>query len=369
MVCKSTWPNWKGDDKSATQEILSKLNIDSEEYRLGKTKVFIRNPTTVFLLEEKREEAMPRVVALMQAAYRGFVTRSQWGERKAAIRIQLFFKKHKFRKYFVALRNTFQNVRSDKNWGKNYQWPPHPPILSNGVALLRRVHACWRAKMMITSLTAEQQAHMRQKVLAYDIFKGKKPWNAPRKFDGDYLELDTNPHKDAYRQAMTLLFSTYGDTAVTFADYTNKVNKVGKSQKRGIVVTEKNIYKHDPKNYKVKKFGTPIVAMKKISLSHQRDSFVVIHCNPPEYRDLILDLGIEGHEKYSEMVSVLVQEFKKLTGENLPVEFADRITYNNSRTPEKPGKEETLTFVQDAKVKVRSEFKAGKNGANTILYL
>ena len=30
--------------------------------------------------------------------------------------------------------------------------------------------------MMITSLTAEQQAFMRQKVLAYDIFKGKKPW-------------------------------------------------------------------------------------------------------------------------------------------------------------------------------------------------
>jgi hypothetical protein len=43
-----------------------------------------------------------------------------------------------------------------------------------------------------------------------------------------------------------------------------KVNKVGKSQKRGIVVTEKNIYKHDPKNYKVKKFGTPLVEVRSI---------------------------------------------------------------------------------------------------------
>lgn len=50
-----------------------------------------------------------------------------------------------------------------------------------------------------------------------------------------------------------------GDTQIMFADYVNKVNNKGKTQKRGIVVTEKNIYKHDPKNYKVKKFGTPLV--------------------------------------------------------------------------------------------------------------
>lgn len=78
---------------------------------------------------------------------------------------------------------------------------------------------------------------------------------------------------------MSNLFATYGDTEVLFADYVTlfdfsskfltveqlvKVNKAGKSQKRGIVVTEKNIYKHDPKNYKVKKFGTPIVEITKI---------------------------------------------------------------------------------------------------------
>jgi len=117
--------------------------------------------------------------------------------------------------------------------------------------LLHRVHAMWRAKMMITSLSSEQQAFMRQKVLALTIFKGNKPWNVARKFDADYLELDSNPHKQAYIQAMQLLFSSYGDTQIMFADYSNKVNKVGKSQKRGLVVTEKNIYKHDPKNYKV----------------------------------------------------------------------------------------------------------------------
>jgi myosin-1 len=85
------------------------------------------------------------------------------------------------------------------------------------------------------------------------------PFSIPRKFDADYLEKSSNPYKDKYVAAMQLLFSTYGDQEVMFADYMNKVNRVGKAQRRGIVVTDKNIYKHDPKNYKVKKFGTPII--------------------------------------------------------------------------------------------------------------
>lgn len=30
--------------------------------------------------------------------------------------------------------------------------------------------------MMITALSPQEQAFMRQKVLAYNIFKGNKPW-------------------------------------------------------------------------------------------------------------------------------------------------------------------------------------------------
>jgi hypothetical protein len=48
-----------------------------------------------------------------------------------------------------------------------------------------------------------------------------------------------------------------------------------------------------------------------------------VHAQEP-YRDLVLDLGIEGPEKYSEFVTVLVQEYKKLTGNILPVQFIDK---------------------------------------------
>jgi len=117
---------------------------------------------------------------------------------------------------------------------------------------------------------------------------------------------------------------------------------------------------------KLRKFDTPIVELLKISLSPQRDPFMIMHAKSP-YRDFVLDAGIEGREKYSELVTTVVQEYKKLTGNNLPVEFSERIQYNNSRTTEKPGVECTVTFQQDPKVKVPT-FKTGKNNANVVLY-
>mmetsp|Transcript_27233 Transcript_27233/g.38371 ORF Transcript_27233/g.38371 Transcript_27233/m.38371 type:complete len:1003 (-) Transcript_27233:51-3059(-) len=369
MLSKKTWPKWKGDAKSGTQALLDDHKINPQEYRMGKTKVFIRNPTTLFYFEEEREKKLPYIVTLMQSAYRGYICRAKWAQRKAAIKIQLFYRKYKFFRYFWDLEKTFRNVRQDPHYGKYTKWPQHPKILTNGVAMLHKVHNNWWAKMKVTALTAEQQAFMRQKILAYDIFRGKKPWNVPRKFDSDYLELDSNPTKDKYIIEMQNLFNSYGDTQIMFADYVNKVNRVGKSQKRGIVITEKNIYKHDPKSYKVKKFGTPIVEAVSVSLSPKPDTFIVVKCKDP-HRDLILDAGINGEERFSEFVTCLVQEYKKLTGNTLPVNFEDRITYNNSRAQGKPGVNATLSFeqVMDPKMKGQCVFKNGKNNANVVQY-
>lgn len=57
---------------------------------------------------------------------------------------------------------------------------------------------------------------------------------------------------------------------------------------------------------------------------NNKDSFCVVHCKNP-YRDLVLDLGIDGTpEKYSEFVTVIVQEIKKLTNNTTPVNFSSQ---------------------------------------------
>ena len=72
---------------------------------------------------------------------------------------------------------------------------------------------------MVKSLNKEQQAEMRQKVHALDIFKGKKPWDCARRHEADYLEMDSNPLKEKYLVGVQNLFQTYGETHIIFSDY------------------------------------------------------------------------------------------------------------------------------------------------------
>lgn len=170
---------------------------------------------------------------------------------------------------------------------------------------------------------------MRQKVLAYTLFEGKKPYNVGRRFDADYLEDPNNPYKDAYVKSMARLFAKFGDQSVEFADYADKVNRAGATQHRGIVITNLNIYKHDPKKFTVKQEGIPVAICKSISMSRHKDGFCVVHTHDGSNRDLILDFGLEV-DKLSEFVTVLYQVYKELTHTDLQVEFTDSIKYNNS---------------------------------------
>ena len=54
-LCKTTWGmwgDWNGDLKQGCIEILKSLTIEAKHYQLGKTKIFIRYPETLFHLEE-----------------------------------------------------------------------------------------------------------------------------------------------------------------------------------------------------------------------------------------------------------------------------------------------------------------------------
>jgi len=281
----------------------------------------------------------------MQAATRGYIARSKMSERKAAVNIQLMWRRYKFRKYFRELQKAFANVRNDPHFGKYIQWPQNPAALGNAVNLLYQVLLNWWAYKMVTSLTSEQQAAVRQKIAAYNIFHGKKPWACGPKWNADYLEKDTNPASKKYAKAVQLLFQKYGDTNINFSAYANKINRVGKVQRIGVVVTNLNIYKYDAKSFKMIKFGTPISTIESISLSPNKDGYVILKIKSTEvYRDLLLDFFLFGEEeKYSEFVTVLSTVAQNLGG-NPTISFITSLQYNNSRKKGDPGKVQSLSW-------------------------
>ncbi len=65
MISSSTWPNFKGNDKSGVEALLKGVNLQNDaEY--GKTKIFIRTPQSITTLEEMRSAKIPEIVLLLQ---------------------------------------------------------------------------------------------------------------------------------------------------------------------------------------------------------------------------------------------------------------------------------------------------------------
>jgi len=74
MLCKDTWPNYRrGTPKDGVNEIMKVLRIESPECAFGTTKLFIRDPRTVFFIEDKRRERVWDLVILLQKVVRGWV--------------------------------------------------------------------------------------------------------------------------------------------------------------------------------------------------------------------------------------------------------------------------------------------------------
>ena len=50
MLSKATWPNWRdGSCKEGVEYLMENSGFNEEEYAMGNSKIFIRNPNTVGL--------------------------------------------------------------------------------------------------------------------------------------------------------------------------------------------------------------------------------------------------------------------------------------------------------------------------------
>ena len=65
VTCESTWPVYSGSAKKAT-ELIARRHKIFEDVAFGNTKVFIRTPRTLTLLEQERAARIPQVVLIMQ---------------------------------------------------------------------------------------------------------------------------------------------------------------------------------------------------------------------------------------------------------------------------------------------------------------
>ncbi|KAI0785367.1 P-loop containing nucleoside triphosphate hydrolase protein [Irpex lacteus] len=82
---------WTGDSKSGCERILIDTGIAKEEWQMGVTKAFIKNPETLFALETMRDRYWHNMAARIQRAWRNYMRY----KHECARRIQRFWKNNK----------------------------------------------------------------------------------------------------------------------------------------------------------------------------------------------------------------------------------------------------------------------------------
>ncbi|VBB34855.1 unnamed protein product, partial [Acanthocheilonema viteae] len=82
ILSPKTWPNYHGDPREGIKIICQTVNMDRDQYQLGKTKIFIKNPESLFLLEEMRERKYDSYARVIQKAFKKFTAQKRYAKLK-----------------------------------------------------------------------------------------------------------------------------------------------------------------------------------------------------------------------------------------------------------------------------------------------
>ncbi|EDL26193.1 myosin IE [Mus musculus] len=97
ILTKATWPVWRGDEKQGVLHLLQSVNMDSDQFQLGRSKVFIKAPESLFLLEEMRERKYDGYARVIQKTWRKFVARKKYVQMREEASDLLLNKKERRR--------------------------------------------------------------------------------------------------------------------------------------------------------------------------------------------------------------------------------------------------------------------------------
>lgn len=206
-LSKQTWPNYKGPAKDGVQILAKELGYGVDDYRMGRTKIFIRFPKTLFDTEDAFQLKKHYLASIIQARWKGRKQRAKYLKfRQATICVQTYIRRHLAIKRAQAKREAAAKVRAfikgfitrheapngyneafiahskrqwllklSKNLPKsllNYTWISSPAHCNEASAVLKDVYRRHLVRVYIRNLSQERKRQLELKVLAESVFKG-----------------------------------------------------------------------------------------------------------------------------------------------------------------------------------------------------
>ncbi|XP_060944202.1 unconventional myosin-Ib isoform X1 [Limanda limanda] len=113
MLCKRTWPHWQGPAREGVEVMMSALPVPAEEFSYGRSKIFIRNPRTLFFLEERRRQCLQDLATLIQKIYRGWKCRKHFLLlKKSQIVVSAWYRRYAQQKKYKQIKSATTVVQS-----------------------------------------------------------------------------------------------------------------------------------------------------------------------------------------------------------------------------------------------------------------
>lgn len=246
---------WKGDVLSGCRAILSDCPFGSDQYQIGKTKVFIRTPESLFALEDLRVNYYHNMVSKIKYAFR------TWKNHKHECSTRI---KNAFKAYKVFQQQCATIIQKCYKDYKNVA--PYSDL---------------RMKVEPDLVNRKE--------------RNKLSMASVRKFYGDYLNIMSS-NRANLRNAMGV---TFNQEKVLFTSRSMVVHhpgllKANKLSPRFLTLTDAALYlvalrkkKGVPEYYLDKRFL--INSITACALSPYRDNFVILKC-PLDFLDVVLEV-------------------------------------------------------------------------------
>uniref|UniRef100_A0A3Q1HM39 Uncharacterized protein n=1 Tax=Anabas testudineus TaxID=64144 RepID=A0A3Q1HM39_ANATE len=316
MTCEYTWPNHLMESDKEAVEIIITQHGFQDDVAYGQTKLFVRTPRTLFTLEQERTALIPILVLFLQKVWRGALARMRCRRMRAIYAIMCCYKRYKVKAHFWEVERRFANVRTMADYGRSVEWPTPPAALSQFHNNTVMLHRRWWARQIVKNIPPSDMLEVRAKVAALTALGGeRKDWGISRAWERDYLanERDCPQTSTSFIRVSKELRNKDEYSQVLFSGFCRKVNRFNKSTDRGFLVTDKYVYKLEPKKqYKVLK-RLPLDSFTGLSVTSGVDQMVALHTASQDDVLLCVQRGelCPNQDRVGELVGSLVDHFTR----------------------------------------------------------
>ncbi|XP_009299653.1 unconventional myosin-Ih isoform X1 [Danio rerio] len=318
-LCPATWPHWRGVPSEGVEKLVQHLGYQPDEYKMGRTKIFIRYARTLFATEDAFEICKHELATKLQAKYKGYKVKGEFRKQKeAATKIETCWRGVQARKerdrrawavkvikkfikgyltrreakttdnseYLAFVRQSYLN-RLKANLPKTVldktTWLTPPPVMTETSEILRKLHTRMMVRKYVRGITPQKKAQMQQKVVTSAIFKGKKD-SYPSSIAVPFVDTRINEQDINMRVLQTIRHER-----IKYSVPVVKYDRNGfKPRQRQLILTQAAA--HLVEEAKIKQ-RVDYVSLKGASVSNLGDSVMILHVafnDPKQKGDLVL---------------------------------------------------------------------------------